>query len=125
MKARCGVASHQSYKNYGARGITICSEWFHDYLPFHNWAMSNGYEDNLTIERKDNDKGYSPENCAWVLKGKQGRNRRSTKMTMAKAQRIREFYRAGIGSAELARTFDISASHARSIIRGIRWNPSL
>ena len=65
IKARCLNKNSKSYKNYGARGITICDEWL-CYENFHNWALHNGYKDNLTIDRIDNSKGYIPDNCQWI-----------------------------------------------------------
>lgn len=65
IKARCLNKNSKSYKNYGARGITICDEWL-CYENFHNWALRNGYKDNLSIDRIDNSKGYSPDNCQWI-----------------------------------------------------------
>ena len=63
---RCKNPSASHYENYGGRGITVCDEWKEDFMAFYEWSMQNGYADNLTLDRKDNDKGYSPDNCRWV-----------------------------------------------------------
>ena len=63
MKDRCYNQNMPEYHNYGGRGVTICDEWLNDPIAFFKWSLENGYADSLTIDRKDNDKGYSPENC--------------------------------------------------------------
>lgn len=79
MKNRCLNQQNPRYKDYGGRGIMICNEWLGKYIGFNNfyeWAKNNGYRDDLTLDRIDNDGNYCPENCRWVDEKAQRRNTR-------------------------------------------------
>ena len=79
MKQRCGNPKANEYDNYGGRGITVCEEWEKDFEAFYDWALKNGYAHNLTIDRKDNNTGYSPDNCKWATMKEQQNNRRNNR----------------------------------------------
>lgn len=74
MVSRCTYKCCNRYKNYGARGITVCDEWLNDRTTFFEWAASNGYQDNLTIDRIDVNGNYEPDNCRWVTSYEQSQN---------------------------------------------------
>ena len=79
MVSRCYNKNNNRYKNYGGRGITICDEWIHDFKAFYDWAMANGYQDNLTIDRIDVNGKYEPNNCRWATAKEQSNNKTNNK----------------------------------------------
>lgn len=78
MKSRCNCPGSSAYKNYGGRNIKVCKEWASSFESFRKWAESNGYNDNLTIERIDVNKDYCPENCKFITKIEQAKNKTNT-----------------------------------------------
>ena len=80
MLQRCYNPNNEHYKDYGGRGIQVCDEWHNEngVINFYHWAMNNGYNDNLTIDRIDVDGNYCPENCRWVDYKTQNNNKRNT-----------------------------------------------
>lgn len=78
MKERCYDQNDKRYADWGGRGIHICDEWLNDREKFFEWSIKNGYSIGLSIDRKDNNKDYSPENCRWVTLKENNQNRRNS-----------------------------------------------
>lgn len=77
IKNRCTKPEDKNYPNYGGRGITMCPKWLNNKKAFIQWALTHGFKEELQIDRIDNNKGYSPENCRFVTSKQQSRNRRT------------------------------------------------
>ena len=80
MKSRCYNKKDSHYPRWGGRGIRICSEWLLDFDNFRQWSLHNGYADNLTIDRINNDGNYCPTNCRWVTIAEQNNNQRTNRL---------------------------------------------
>lgn len=78
MRSRCQAIGKRDGKHYADRGITVCSEWDMSFEAFRDWALANGYRDDLSIDRIDVNGNYEPNNCRWATAIEQGRNRRNT-----------------------------------------------
>lgn len=101
MNDRCHLPTHQAYHNYGARGITVCKRWRESFENF--WAdMGPNYQTGLTLERRKNDKGYSPANCIWRTRRRQANNKRTSLMIDTPLGRI--------SAAQAARRYGIGLS---------------
>lgn len=83
VKRRCYAPQCAEYPRYGGRGISLCAEWFSDFSAFRDWAIQNGYSDNLEIDRIEVNGNYDPSNCRWIPHAANTRNRRDTKMFTA------------------------------------------
>ena len=87
MKQRCLNPNCKAFNNYGARGISICKEWY-EFEPFYYWAINNGYRKGLDIDRIDNNKGYYPENCRWATRSQNTNNRRVTRYLTVRGETL-------------------------------------
>jgi hypothetical protein len=76
MKDRCYNSNNVQFKDWGGRGITVCKEWLNDYNNFKEWALQNGYANNLTLDRIKVNENYKPSNCRWITKIEQNKNTR-------------------------------------------------
>lgn len=79
MKSRCHYPGDTGYKYYGGRGICVCEEWDNSFESFRDWALSNGYDDTLSLDRKDCNGDYCPENCHWIPLKDQKYNKRNSR----------------------------------------------
>ncbi len=91
MRTRCNNPNHTRAKNYSERGISLCSEW-NDFWVFVDWANKNGWKQGLTIERKDVNGNYCPENCTWIKNELQAQNRTTNQLTAKQVSFIKAEY---------------------------------
>ena len=82
MKTRCYNKKSRGYKYYGERGVTICEEWMDNFQAFYDWAVANGYREDLTIDRIDVYGNYEPSNCRWISIAEQQTNKRKKEKTI-------------------------------------------
>lgn len=124
MRQRCGHTrtNRPNYlANYIGRGITVCAEWQASFDVFADWAMANGYESHLTIDRCDNDLGYSPGNCRWVTVGQNIRNRRVSAVDEQEVAEIKEEIARGGKYADIASAHGVKWAVIADIACERRW----
>ncbi len=129
MRERCNNPKQCRYSSYGGRGIKVCDEW-NDFAKFREWALSAGYAPGLQVDRQDNDKGYSPENCRLVTRHEQQQNRRLPNRHKTGKRYGRRFIadedvyairESELSYSALGRIFDIHNTHARNIKLRRAW----
>jgi hypothetical protein len=120
IKKRCYNKNSKRYKDYGGRGITICDEWLNNRIAFFLWSLKNGYADNLSIDRIDNDKGYSPDNCRWTNYDQQMQNSRKAKLTPRQVLNIRKIYPT-LSYSQLAKKYKVNKTTIACIILRKTW----
>ncbi len=93
MKDRCYNPNNKRYPHYGGRGIVVCQEWKDNYVSFRDWAICNGYQIGLSLDRINNDGNYSPDNCRWATPKQQAYNRRTNRLItiQGKTQTVTEW----------------------------------
>lgn len=122
MKNRCSNPKNHAYGRYGGRGIVVCEGWKDDFAGFMMWAVNNGYSDSLTIDRINNNKGYSPENCRFVTLEENSRNKSTSKLSMDKAIEIRKLYATGnYTQKDLAKIYGVSFTNIGRVTRNEGW----
>jgi hypothetical protein len=106
MKQRCMNPNNPKYHRYGGRGVKICDAWL-SITGFKKWALANGYSKGMTIDRKDNDGNYCPENCHWISVHENSRKKSSTKISQEDASKIRERIKNGELPINLAIEYNV------------------
>ena len=124
MMVRCGhfaCSNPDAFTYYIEKGITVCIAW-HEFPAFADWALANGYDETMTIDRLDSDGNYEPGNCRWATMTENLRSRDDRKLSMQDADEIRKLRAEGISGAELAERFGVTRNHIYRVASGGRWS---
>jgi len=118
MKNRCFNPNDANYRRYGGKGISVYSGWIEDYVPFHNWAMTSGYQSGLSLGRRDIEEDYSPQNCIFVTAAELMQNTSLAKITAEQVPMIRADPRS---NAALGKALGVNASQISRIRHRKTW----
>lgn len=121
MKTRCYNHNFHQYTDYGGRGIRVCETWMQSFKQFFDWAIASGWERGLTIDRINCDGDYSPDNCRFVTRTENNRNKRNKKLTVAQVIEMRDRHAQGETSRHLSIVYNISVNYAYKIIGRQVW----
>lgn len=116
---RCYNPENSQYKNYGGRGLTVDASWICSFENFY-FDMNDSWREGLTLDRIDNDKGYSKENCRWITHAENNRNRRNNKLTWEKVRWIRA-NNGILTQAHMAEELGVGKAMVNHILQGSRW----
>lgn len=121
MKSRCFRKTDKRFSRYGGRGISICDEWLNNPESFIKWSNENGYREGLTIDRKDNNGNYSPDNCRFLTIAKNNRNSSNTHLTESDIERIKSLHLSGMMQIDIAPMFGITQQTVSKIVNNKTW----
>lgn len=122
LKQRCYNPKTHNYHRYGGRGITVCDEWRNSFDLFRDWAIQNGYLEGLQIDRENNNGNYEPDNCRWVTCKINSRNSSSVKLSLEKANEIREIYaKRELSYRQVGLLFGVGKEAVGDIVRNKTW----
>lgn len=125
MKGRCYNKNNPKYYRYGERGIEVYEGWRTNFVEFRDWAIKNGYEEGLSLERKDVDGDYSPDNCEWIPFKDQANNRRLTKWVEYNGEKInlkQLSIKTGINYGTLSRRYN-NGYRGEDLIKPLEFKP--
>jgi hypothetical protein len=122
MKERCHNPNKDNYHSYGGRGISVCAEWYNDFIAFKKWAVAHNYKDNLQIDRKNNDGNYEPSNCRFVTPAINTQRQKQVKLTRRKVLVIKQLLKkTKLTHKKIAGLFNVCRVTIGQISDGSHW----